>query len=636
MVSLYGLSEYANRAIEEYKLAIQNDPTSDFLNSGLAELYAKTNRIRDAVLEAQSIIERDPNNLDARKLLGRIYLRSLGDMQSGTQSQEVLKLAIAQYEQIVKIEPKNIDNHLLLGRLYVLSKDSLKAESEFKTAIAIQPDSEEAISNLAMLYDEQGETAKAARTLTSLPEASRSSKLYAVLGYTYEQQHESKKAIEAYKQAILLDKDNLEAARGLAQNLLNDGQMEAALEQYRQVVEADPQDAQAQLRIAEIERRTGKLDAALESLKKTETLVQDSLEVPYNYALVYAAQGRYDEAIQTLQKLLDKTSHPDNRYTLSEGNNRAVFLERLGGLYRETGRPELALESFRKMTTLNDENAVRGYQQLVDTYRDMKQWPKATAAAQEGIAKYPQDRSLKLMLAGQLADTGHADEAIAMAKSLQTGKAKDDREVYLALSQINSRLKRWPDAEAAATEAEKRSTTPEDRRYVSFVQGSIFERQKKYDLAEEKFRRVLAEDPQDAMALNYLGYMLADRGVRLDEAVTLIKKALEIDAQNGAYLDSIGWAYFKQGNYDLAEENLRKAVSRVGNDATLHDHLGDLYSKTGRLKLATAHWQRALEEWNKSVPAEVESADVEKVLKKLETARVQLAKQQAAAKTESK
>src|SRR5439155_4855032 len=149
MVSLYGLSEYANRAIEEYKLAIQNDPTSDFLNSGLAELYAKTNRIRDAVLEAQSIIERDPNNLDARKLLGRIYLRSLGDMQTGTQSQNVLKLAIEQYEQIVRLEPNNVENHLLLGRLYRLSNEMLKAESEFKTAIKLQPDSEEAITTLA-------------------------------------------------------------------------------------------------------------------------------------------------------------------------------------------------------------------------------------------------------------------------------------------------------------------------------------------------------------------------------------------------------------------------------------------------------------------------------------------------------
>src|SRR5689334_17484089 len=101
MVSVYGHSEYASKAIEEYKLALQNDPGSEQLNAGLAELYFKTGHIRDAVTESQEIIKRDPNNLDARKLLGRIYLRSLGDMQGGTQSSEILKLAIEQFSQIV-------------------------------------------------------------------------------------------------------------------------------------------------------------------------------------------------------------------------------------------------------------------------------------------------------------------------------------------------------------------------------------------------------------------------------------------------------------------------------------------------------------------------------------------------------
>ncbi len=95
MVSMYGRSDYANKAIEEYRAAIENDPSSDYLNAGLAELYARTGRIRDAVLEAQDILKRDGNNLEARRLLGQIYLRSLGDMQSGTQSQEILKLAAA-------------------------------------------------------------------------------------------------------------------------------------------------------------------------------------------------------------------------------------------------------------------------------------------------------------------------------------------------------------------------------------------------------------------------------------------------------------------------------------------------------------------------------------------------------------
>jgi Flp pilus assembly protein TadD len=139
---------------------------------------------------------------------------------------------------------------------------------------------------------------------------------------------------------------------------------------------------------------------------------------------------------------------------------------------------------------------------------------------------------------------------------------------------------------------------------------------------------VLERDPQNAMALNYLGYMLADRGVRLEEAVNLIKKALEVDPQNGAYLDSLGWAYFRQGNFVMSEEYLRKAVAKSANDATLHDHLAELYHKTNRLKLAVAHWERALEEWNRSVPAEVDNTDVARVQKKLEGAKVKLAKQQ--------
>ena len=110
------------------------------------------------MLEAQDILKRDGNNLEARRLLGRIYLRSLGDMQAGTQSQEILKLAIDQYEQIVKLDPKSVEDHLLLGRLYRLNNELLKSENEFKAAVKIQPDSEEAVTTLAYLYNEEGDS----------------------------------------------------------------------------------------------------------------------------------------------------------------------------------------------------------------------------------------------------------------------------------------------------------------------------------------------------------------------------------------------------------------------------------------------------------------------------------------------
>ncbi|PYX33147.1 MAG: hypothetical protein DMG80_06810 [Acidobacteria bacterium] len=382
-VATYGRSELANKAIEEYRAAIDADPTSEYLTSGLAELYARTGRIRDAVVEAQDILKRDVNNLEARRLLGRIYLRSLGDMQSGNGSQSVLKLAIEQYEQIVKLQPDSMDDHLLLGRLYRLNNDMQKAETEFKIAIKLQPGSEEAVTTLAYLYNELGDTTRAAQVLSAVPDAARSAKLYSALGYTYEQQKQYKNAIESYRHAIELDRDNLDAIRGLAQNLFNDGQTDAALEQYKVIADANPEDAQTYVRIAEIYRKQGKYDTALDNLKKAETMVQDSIEVPYNISAIYQAEGRFDEAAQVMKDLLKKSEKADPAtYTAGEKTNRAVFLERLGTIYRDQGNNQAAIDAFRQVIALGgDDNIERGYQQIIDTWREAKEWQKATEAA---------------------------------------------------------------------------------------------------------------------------------------------------------------------------------------------------------------------------------------------------------------
>jgi tetratricopeptide (TPR) repeat protein len=623
-VTAYGRSELANKAMEEYRLAIEADPSSEFLTSGLAELYVKTGRIRDAVLQAQDIIKRD---LEAHKLLGRIYLRSLGDMPGGGNgSENVLKLAIEQYEQIIKIEPDNVDDHLLLGRLYRLDNDSQKAEAELKTAVKLDPNSEEAITTLAMLYTDEGDTARALHVLSAVPDAGRSAKLYAALGATYEQRKDYKGAIDAYKHAIELDRDNLDAIRGLAENLLNDGQIDKALEQYRVIADANPEDAQTYLRISEIYRRQGKYDDALDSLKKAQAMVPDALEVPYNIAVVYEAQGRYDDAVKILQDLLKKTEKPDNGYSQADRNNRGIFIERLGMVYRDEENYPAAVEAFRKMIPLGDDNAKTGYQDVIDTYREAKEWPQATAAAKEALQKMPDDRELRMVLDAQLADTGDPDKPLADVRSLLKGKS-EDRDVYVRLAIMYTRLKRYSDAEEALNKAEQLSTKPEDKEYVYFLRGDTYEHEKRYDAAEAEFKKVLAGNPQSAVTLNYLGYMNADRGVQLEESLNQIKQAVNIDPTNGAYLDSLGWAYFKLGKYDLAEENLNKASLRMGSDPTVQDHLGDLFQKTGRLKLAAAHWERAVEEWNKTVPAEIDNDLLMAAQKKLDAAKVRLAKE---------
>jgi len=635
MVTAYGRSDLAAKATEEYRQAIDADPSSEFLTSALAELYVKTGRIADAVREAQDIIKRDPKNLEAHKLLGRIYLRSLGDMPGGSGSDNILKLAIDQYEQITKLDPTSVDDHLLLGRLYRLNNDLQKAEGELQTAIKLDPNSEEAVTTLAMLYTDEGDTAHALKVLSSIPDSARSAKLYSALGAAYEQRKDYKNAIDAYKHAIVLDRDNLDAIRGLAENEMNDGQLEAALEQYKVIADSNPEDAQTYVRMADIYRRQGKYDQALENLKRAETLVPDTMDVPYSIAAVYQAQGRYDEAAKILQDLIKKTEKSETGTSQADRNNRAIFVERLGMIYREQENYTAAVETFRKMLTLGDENARSGYQEIIDTYRDAKQWPQATAAAKEAIQKLPNDRDLRMVLDAQLADTGQLDQAVADMRSMLKGGA-EDRDVYVRLGIVYTRAKQWNDALQALAKAEEVSTKADDKAYVLFLRGDLYQRQKNFDAAEVEFKKVLSmtppTDPQAAATLNYLGYMNADRGVKLEESLNLIKQALTFEPNNPAYLDSVGWAYFKLGKYDLAEDNLNKAASHMGSDPTVQEHLGDLYQKTGRLKLAAAHWDRAVQEWNRTVPAEQDSEAFAKVQQKLDAAKVKLAKEDSSSK----
>jgi tetratricopeptide (TPR) repeat protein len=112
--------------------------------------------------------------------------------------------------------------------------------------------------------------------------------------------------------------------------------------------------------------------------------------------------------------------------------------------------------------------------------------------------------------------------------------------------------------------------------------------------AERFLARAIRINPNNAPALNYLGYMLADRGIRLRDSVSYVERALSLDPRNPAYLDSLGWAQFKLALYEPAEKNLRDAARYDGTDPTIREHLGDLLMATGRLAEALKEWEAAL------------------------------------------
>jgi tetratricopeptide (TPR) repeat protein len=621
-----GRPDYAAQAIEEYKLALNADPTSKYLQDGLADLYFKIGRIREAVTTAQDQVKKDPSDLAAHLLLGKVYLRSLNDMQ-GPQATEMLQLAIGEYEQIAKLQPKDLETHLILGQLYGLNHDSLKAEAQFKVARAIDSNSEEAVLSIARLYTEQGEAQRAIDVLNGVPEGDRSARLDFILGASYDELHKSKEAAKAYKAALDEDPDNPDTERALAAALLADGQLDEALVLLKQVVAAEPADIQSTVHISEIQRRQGHYDDALVTLNKAKELNTnaDNLELSFNEAVLYDSLGKYDKAIETLESVLAGTAHADGKYSAPEKSNRAIFLDRLGIVYREKGKTAESVAAYKQMIGLGGDYVLRGYDGEIDTYRDAHQWKDAVAAASEAAEKFPKDRGVQLMYAFELADTGQVDKGVALANAQLNGTAMD-RDTNVSIANIDIRLHRSSDAMEHLDKAEALMTKPEEHAAIDLLRATILDHDKQYDQAEALYRKALAVDPNNATVLNDLAYMQAERGVHLPEALTMIQKAVTLDPQNGAFLDSLGWVQYKLGQYGPAEENLRKAIDRTASDPSIHDHLGEVYEKTGKLQLAVTQWERSMTEYAHSLPADADPADVAKVKHKLEEARTKLAR----------
>ncbi len=625
--TLYGnRGEYFSRAIEHYKEAIKADPGASFLAEELSDVYVQSGRLNEAVSEAEERLRQNPDALDARRLLGRLYMRLIGDPQTNRINETMLRKAIEQYEKVAEKEPKSIETWLVLGRLYKVGQNSLEAEKAYQRALELDPNSEEAMTGLAMVYSDLGDNRRAVEMLERVVRANPNLRTLTSLASAYEQMRDYKGAAEVLKRALELAPDSPELKRALAQDLALSDQLDAAISIYEELTRSNPKDVHSWLRLSQAYRQKRDFVKARQAAESAKRLDPDNLEIRYNEVNLLEAEGRNAEAIQLMNEMLDSSARKS--YSPPEKASRAVLLERLGQLYRNNLQYAEAVATFRKLSELDPDLGPRAAAQVMDTWRQAKEYAKAAEEAETAYKKYPQDRMVAIVRASILADFGKADQAVAAIKKLFDGK--EDREAWIALAQVYERTKNYAEMGKALDAAEKLADSDEHRQTIYFMRGAMFERMKKYDAAEAEFRKVLELDPENASALNYLGYMLADRNVRLEEAYELIRKAVELDPHNGAYLDSLGWVYFRMGRLDEAEKYLRKALERVPRDPTVNDHLGDVLARQGRLKEAVAQWAVALKEWGASAPSEYDAAEVAKIQKKLEGARVRLAKESAA------
>jgi tetratricopeptide (TPR) repeat protein len=615
-------NDYINKSIQHYKEALRLDPTANIVFEELTDLYIQTNRLADAVAQAEEILKQKPDNLDARRMLGRIYTRMIPENQPGRVDERYVRRAIEQFEIVTQKDPKDAESWVMLGRLYQVTNKSPEAEKAFNKALEADPDSEEALAGLAKLYTDLGDSRRAAEKLKAIADKSPNERTLAALAQQYEDLQQFKEAAKILKKLRDMAPNNPKIAAALARDLMFSDQLDEALHIFQQLATADPKDWQAQLYIAQIYGAKHDAVNARAALNKAKAVNAENLEVRYQEVKLLETEGKNDEALAALKSILDDTRR--RSYSEAEARVRSRFLDEYGILSRSTEKWDQSIEAFQQLSALGGDYTVRGAIQIIDTYRQKKDYPTALREVQAAIKKFPDDRALKAEHATILAESGKVEEGAAVLRTMLGGER--DRETRLALAQLYEKAKKYTEMGRELDAAEKLAKTDEEKETIYFMRGAMYERVKKYDQAEAEFRKVLQLNPENAGALNYLGYMLADRAVKLDEAFQMIKKAVDQDPNNGAYLDSLGWVYYRQGKYSEAEGVLIKAVERVGGDATVHDHLGDVYLKLGKTRDAVAQWQASLREYKKS-GADADPEEVSKVSKKLDAAQVKLAKE---------
>jgi len=625
----YARQEYIDRAVEEFEAAIASDPESDYLRLQLAELYGGTNRLDEAVRAVEVVTRRSPENLDAYRLIGTLYRRYAADRQ-GNVDPELVTKSIEQFEKVLAIEPADQESLEQVSTLYRMSNQKDKALAALEKLLEVDPSSSEALTGLAAVKMESGDIDAAVELFERATHADPSDlRRQQALGAAYERGGRYDKAVETFEELLrrLGERggNTMPVRRALAHNALLAGQWDKAREQYELLAEAEPRNPENQLRLAQVYREQRRYEEAWRHLRAAEELDPSSLDVKYNAVMLLENERRFDEAAGKLEDILTETKKDE--YSPSDLRNRLMFLEYLGGLRRRQGDYAAAAEAYATIGVLDPEMRSRSLYMKIEVRRSAKQFDEALAETEAAVKEFPEDQPLRIQRASVLAETGSAVEGAELLKGLAEEPGPAQLQIRLTLAQLYEKGKLYDESVAAAEAALDQSSSEAEKLSSLFTLGSVLERAKRFEASEKRFRELLAIDPDYGAALNYLGYMLADRNERLDEAHDMVQRALDKDPDNGAYLDSLGWVYYRQDKLQLAERYLLRSLELYGDDPVVHTHLGDVYETLGKPEQARKHWTRSLDEWESNAESDRDPVEIAKLRKKLAELELKLQSQ---------
>ncbi|MFL6837802.1 MAG: tetratricopeptide repeat protein [Bradyrhizobium sp.] len=277
----------------------------------------------------------------------------------------------------------------------------------------------------------------------------------------------------------------------------------------------------------------------------------------------------------------------------SAQSGAAESLYGIGATLTRRGGEDLALVYLQLALYLQPHHAM-ALLSLADLYESVKKPQMAIKIYERMPASSPLKRNAQIQLATNLDAADRSDEAIKILKDV-TAEAPKDIEAIMALGNIERGRKKFADCATTYSQATDALPAVGDKNtwVTYYYRGICEERSKQWGKAEADMRKALEMQPEQPHVLNYLGYSWIDQGINLDEGMKMIKRAVDQRPDDGYIVDSLGWAYYRIGNYEEAVKNLERAIDLKPEDPTINDHLGDAYWRIGRTLEAKFQWAHA-------------------------------------------
>ena len=569
-------------ALRAYREAAELDLESGELLAELSSVYARRNQNDEAVAAAREGLERDPENQSAHRILGLIFAARASD-RAGTA--EDAQVAVRHLEQARETPLADLHVELTLARLYLRTNAARTAVDLLEELQKDAPGLTETGMLLARAYEQVGRIGEAVTTLEGVIAGGRpSSRALRRLAELYGKDGRWSAAVEVYERAVDLNPRSARTKRELANALLRAERPARARDVLDDLVTLRPNDVAGLYLLSEVELELRNFEAAEAAARRLIEVEPGGFRGALALAEIYGQKREHTRVVEVLEPLLENPEDHGLRQDQVAG-----LLGRIGFAYEQLQEYEAASRVYERGVEMLPNSLAFGGR-LAQAYIDAARLGDARRVLEEVREQHGANLAVIRLDARVLGDAGDVDAGVALLQQALQSRAEQPR-AYLTLAAYYSHYERFDAAVELLESAEARFT---DDTSILFRLGAVLEQSGRSGDAERRFRRILELRPEHAATLNYLGYMLADRGERLEESVMLLERAIETDPYNGAYLDSLGWAYFKLDRLDRAEALLQQASEQMAWNSVVQDHFGDLMLRLGRYADAITAWERAL------------------------------------------